>query len=62
MIGFDRSAFAASPDMSGFGNQNVHRVNVRFMTKVFRSVLSKIDTNWIYYDQRARYQLRAEIL
>jgi len=40
-IGFDRSAFAASPDSSGFGNQNVNRVNVRFMTKVFRSILSK---------------------
>ena len=44
MIGFDRSAFAASPDLSEFGNQNVNRVNARFMTKVFRSFLSKIRT------------------
>ena len=43
MIGFDRSAFAASPELSGFGNQNVNRVNVRFMTKVFRSILSKFE-------------------
>jgi len=62
MIGFDRSAFAANPDLSRFGNQNVNRVNVRFMTKVFRSILSKIETNWIHYDQWARYQLRTEIL
>jgi hypothetical protein len=44
MIGFDRSAFAASPDLSGFSNQNVNRVNARFMTKVFRSFLSKFRT------------------
>ena len=41
MIGFDRSAFAASPDLSGFGNQNVNRVNVRLITKDFRSIPSK---------------------
>jgi hypothetical protein len=42
MIGFDRSAFVAGPDLSGLSNQNVNRVRVQFMTKVFRSVLSKI--------------------
>jgi len=42
MIGFDRSAFDASPP-GEFGNQNVNRVNVRFMTKDFRSILPK---NW----------------
>jgi len=47
MIGFDRSAFAASPDLSGFGNQNVNRVNVRFITKDFRSFLSKIRTRQV---------------
>ena len=41
MIGFDRSAFVAGP-LCGLGNQNVNRVCVRFMTKVFRSVLPKI--------------------
>jgi hypothetical protein len=41
MIGFDRSALVANP-ASGTGNQNVDRVvTVRFMTKVFRSILSK---------------------
>src|SRR6266498_3520190 len=44
MIGFDRSAFAASPDLPRFGNQNVNRVNVRFITKDFRSILPKIRT------------------
>jgi len=43
MIGFDRSAFAANLDVSGFGDQNVNRVVVRFMTKVFRSFLSKLE-------------------
>jgi len=42
MIGFDRSAFVAGPDLSGRGNQNVNRVTLQFMTKVFRSFLSKI--------------------
>src|SRR2546428_9102621 len=41
MIGFDRSALVASPDSSGFANQNVNRVVVRFITKVFWSILSK---------------------
>jgi hypothetical protein len=41
LIGFDRSAFVAGPHC-GLGNQNVNRVYVQFMTKVFRSVLSKI--------------------
>jgi len=42
MIGFDRSALVANPSV-GTGNQNVNRVVVlRFMTKVFRSILSKI--------------------
>ncbi|PYS83191.1 MAG: hypothetical protein DMF70_07085 [Acidobacteria bacterium] len=41
MIGFDRSAFVAGPDWSGLGNQNVNRVTLQFMTKVFRSFLSK---------------------
>ncbi|PYS44883.1 MAG: hypothetical protein DMF71_02020 [Acidobacteria bacterium] len=43
LIGFDRSAFAASPDLSGPDNQKVNRVVVRFMTKVFRSILSKVE-------------------
>src|ERR1700741_1476893 len=44
MIGFDRSALVANP-ACGTGNQNVNRVvAVRFMTKVFRSILSKIRT------------------
>ena len=42
MIGFDRSAFVAGPDLSGLRHQNVNRVTLQFMTKVFRSVLSKI--------------------
>src|SRR6266851_7881629 len=42
VIGFDRSAFAAGPDLSGLGNQNVNLVTLRSMTKVFRSILSKI--------------------
>ena len=42
MIGFDRSAFAAGPDLSELDNQNANRVCEQFMTKVFRSVLSKI--------------------
>ena len=32
MIGFDRSAFDAGPSL-GAGNQNVNRVNVRFMNE-----------------------------
>ena len=43
MIGFDRSALVANPTC-GIGNQNVNRVVVRFMTKVFRSILSKVRT------------------
>src|SRR5215472_1498583 len=43
MIGFDRSALVAHPTC-GTGNQNVNRVVVRFMTKVFWSILSKIRT------------------
>jgi len=44
MIGFDRSALVANPTC-GIGNQNVNRVvTVRFMTKVFRSILSKVRT------------------
>src|SRR5215471_17663672 len=43
MIGFDRSALVAHPTC-GTGSQNVNRVVVRFMTKVFWSILSKIRT------------------
>jgi hypothetical protein len=49
MIGFDRSAFAASPDWSGFGNQNVNRVNVRLITKDFRSIPSKTRNRQVYH-------------
>gem|GEM_PF-6017825 len=63
MIGFDRSAFVAGPDLSGLGNQNVNRVCVQFMTKVFRSVLSKIRslTDLLEVHQSCNQQ-RSEIL
>jgi hypothetical protein len=62
MIGFDRSAFVAGP-RCGLGNQNVNRVTLQFMTKVFRSVLSKIRslTDLLKVHQ-SRNQQRSEIL
>src|SRR5215471_7750577 len=43
MIGFDRSALVAHLTC-GTGSQNANRVVVRFMTKVFWSILSKSRT------------------
>ena len=55
MIGFDRSAFDAGPSLWA-GNQNVNRVNVRFITKVFRSILPKIEPDKRHAVRRIKYE------
>lgn len=41
VIGFDRSAFVAGPPSQAKFQKLKNRVNVRFITKVFRSILPK---------------------